>query len=341
MLKPRSSMFQAPCVLNVYRRAPKARVNKEFFELVRFLTIGTDYEYFAEENSFTDLGPYEVICWLIKQNNAECGCSRDARRASIIETCLAKLAFQPNMASLIRARLGKRKIQDILGPVSPQGRFLLHYAAQSLAEHCAFSPPEIEPNSTTPISSSWTNNRDDRWNKNERRELFSLIQELVTAGFELHSLNYFGRTSLHALFAWFIQWPNAYSPDSRYCRLFTAKQNQEHLRTLAARFLVPAQVWLEQLRSAGVDLLDYGEKEKQQIWERLEEVNLECPYIWRKRKGQEITEIKLRLRLTTFVYGASPLDWQFWVTEVLDDSFAEFWDMVDHPERSIPGAWDD
>jgi hypothetical protein len=327
---------------NVWKRGTEARINKDFFELVRILTKGTEYEEFAEKNSLIDLGPYEVIMWLVQQYNAECRCALGARRATIIETSIAKLAFQPNMASLIQLRLGGNKLQDILGPETLQGRFLLHCAAQNLAEHCAFSPHFMDPcDSTTLITPKWTNSCDDRWNRDERRGLFSLINELVTTGFDLHRLNYFGRTPLHALFAWFIQWPNGYPPGHERCRLFSTEQNEAHLKSLAAQFLVPARIWLEQLAIAGVDLLQYGEREKQQNFERSTEVNNECFYTWQRKDGMEATKITLKVRLISFVYGPSSCDWQFWVTEVLDESHTEFWDMVDHPERGMPGAWSD
>jgi hypothetical protein len=335
-------MFQAPCILNVWVRGSQARINKDFFELVRVLTEGTDYDDFAEQNSFNDLGPYEVTTWLVRQYDDECGSASNIRRASMIEVSVAKLAFQPNMASLIRMRRGGRKVEDAFGPGTLRWRFLLHCAAQNLAEHCAFSPPGIEPgSSTTLISSMWTNSHDSRWNCDERRELFSLIHELITAGFDLHRLNYFGRTPLHALFAWFIQWPNAYSPGDGQCRLFSSEQNEAHLKTLATCFLIPARIWLEQLIKASVDLLQYGEMEKQQNFERSTEVNSECFYIWHRKEGEETTKCILKLRLATFVYGPTPGDWKFWVTEVLDASFFEFWDMLEHPERGMPGAWSD
>jgi hypothetical protein len=313
-------MFQAPCIPNVFRESAKARTNKDFFELIRVLTRGTGYEVFAQENSFTEQGPYEVIAWLVQQYGVECRCTIDERRRSIIETSIAKLAFLPNMASLIRTRLRGRKLEDMLGPETLQGRFLLHCAAQNLIEH-------------------WTNRNDDRRNIDERKELFSLIHQLVRGQFDLHRLNFFGRSPLHALFWWFIRWLDPKCLGYGLCRVFSAHRNDDHLNSLAADFCVPARIWLEQLSSAGVDLWQYGQREQFLNFKRSEEVNNECFYTWRKKRAGETTEHTLKLRLTTFIYGSSLCDWQFWITEVFDESFAEFWDMVDHPERSMPGAW--
>jgi hypothetical protein len=33
--------------------------------------------------------------------------------------------------------------------------------------------------------------------------------------------------------------------------------------------------------------------------------------------------------------------WRLWLSNPLDEWAGEFWDMIDHPERAIPGAWND
>jgi len=85
--------------------------------------------------------------------------------------------------------------------------------------------------------------------------------------------------------------------------------------------------WLELLQNCGVDLVKYGRKEK-----NLHRANQTSPEFPTMR-------ISPNLRLINFTYGAQPKDWKFWFIEVLEDWFSEFWDMVDHPERSMPGAW--
>lgn len=40
-------------------------------------------------------------------------------------------------------------------------------------------------------------------------------------------------------------------------------------------------------------------------------------------------------------YGLKPEDWHMWLSNPLDEWAGEFWDMIDHPERAIPGAWED
>lgn len=38
-------------------------------------------------------------------------------------------------------------------------------------------------------------------------------------------------------------------------------------------------------------------------------------------------------------YGPKADDWYLWLSNPLDEWAGEFWDMVDHPERAVPGAW--
>ena len=51
-----------------------------------------------------------------------------------------------------------------------------------------------------------------------------------------------------------------------------------------------------------------------------------------------------RIRLVTLEYGPQVSDWHVYAVrcDCFDLHFAaEFWDMVDHPERAMPGAWDE
>ena len=49
----------------------------------------------------------------------------------------------------------------------------------------------------------------------------------------------------------------------------------------------------------------------------------------------------MKFRVIGFDYGPCVDEWRLWVSNPLDEWAADFWDMIDHPERAIPGAWDD
>jgi hypothetical protein len=103
----------------------------------------------------------------------------------------------------------------------------------------------------------------------------------------------------------------------------------ENWRNLADRATSSAIVWLQQLHSAGVDLLEYGRTEKEIHSQK--KVSKE----WTSTRGTRM----LLLRLISFTYGPEPADWKFWFSEGMEVYFVQFWDMVDHPERALPGAW--
>ncbi|KAF7901114.1 hypothetical protein EAF00_003335 [Botryotinia globosa] len=51
-------------------------------------------------------------------------------------------------------------------------------------------------------------------------------------------------------------------------------------------------------------------------------------------------------QIISFVYGPAPEDWKFWYS--LDEPYwyyyknlRDFWELVDHPERGMPGAWEE
>lgn len=97
---------------------------------------------------------------------------------------------------------------------------------------------------------------------------------------------------------------------------------------------ISLKAWLELLRRAGTDLERYGRDEKQ-LHLRL---NVEKDWTildW----AQNPNHYTKNVRLLSFVYGPAPADWQFWFTRSLEPWFLEFWDMVEHPERAMPCAW--
>jgi hypothetical protein len=112
--------------------------------------------------------------------------------------------------------------------------------------------------------------------------------------------------------------------------------------------LVPVMMWLNLLYDAGIDLIDYGRKEQRVRQEG--RTSSQCWfYIWQRAiirtwgsapRGYHLADIE-KTFLIRFKYGPKPSDWQFWLIEQMDNSLAEFWDMVDHSERAMPGAWDE
>lgn len=98
-------------------------------------------------------------------------------------------------------------------------------------------------------------------------------------------------------------------------------------------------MWLDKLVSAGVDLIKYGQWEEKHC----HEVHY-CTSVYGAdyyRRGD--CRVDKYWRLLSFTYGSAKSDWQFWFTEdveyILNDELADFWDMVENPERQTPSDW--
>lgn len=48
----------------------------------------------------------------------------------------------------------------------------------------------------------------------------------------------------------------------------------------------------------------------------------------------------MRSRIIAVTYGPQVEDWDVWFSNPFDEWAGEFWDMIDHPERAMPGAWE-
>jgi hypothetical protein len=94
--------------------------------------------------------------------------------------------------------------------------------------------------------------------------------------------------------------------------------------------------WLETLQTSGVDLEEYGKIEKMVQKESFTRLIPLC-----FMTSCDDLETVSYLRLIAMEVGPNPQDWKFWFSDPTDGFVGEFWDMVEHPERSMPGAWDE
>ena len=99
-------------------------------------------------------------------------------------------------------------------------------------------------------------------------------------------------------------------------------------------------MWLEDLHAAGVDLLEYGRKEKEMLDDGLFNQDFEYFVLERGRPGKVLYRYdRLVWHLISFTYGHSPSDWHLWFSEPTDEFVGDFWSMIESPLLSVPGAW--
>jgi hypothetical protein len=214
---------------------------------------------------------------------------------------------QPDMARLVRTILKGREIDEYVCGV--RGRFhrtLLHYAASNLGEFLSGAFDQLSA---------------------RLEDLLHLIRDLAKGGSELHALTTWGGTPmLHVIQGYLYH----SKPD---CFIYDECSNRISRKLLP----MPLKTWLKQLKVLGVDLVEYGKEEKC-VLKRAAYATRELGY-WEFVKKKRWYGVGSNLRLINFTYGPEPDDWKFWFAPVMKDYFMDFWDMIDHPERAVPGAW--
>jgi hypothetical protein len=163
------------------------------------------------------------------------------------------------------------------------------------------------------------------WNKEQvgLEELCSLIADLVNGGSDLHTLTSLGYTPMLEIWDKFV---STYGLTHNLCPIIPSKDP-----------IMPLKLWLKQLKESGIDLKEYGKKEKrifQDAEDRVREAQVD-PLFCLPFRGFP----HKKLRLVSFSYGSELEDWKFWVEPVMENYFIDFWEMIDHPERAMPGAW--
>lgn len=91
------------------------------------------------------------------------------------------------------------------------------------------------------------------------------------------------------------------------------------------RLSIELQSWADCLAQAGVDLQRYGEAEHEH---------------WRQNPLGSEQYLGFE-QCFGFMYGSKPSDWHLWLRHPGDVFAGLFWDMVEHPERAVPGSWNE
>jgi hypothetical protein len=286
-----------------------------FDDLVQLL--GEDIELQDPFENFlkTDFRPIvfndklvQALAWIFRASYADYQ-HRSMEDCGLLILRIVKPISPLDMPGLVRRILkGRRPDEHMCSVRDNEHNTLLHRAMEGLGE--IFSED---------VSSALT----------DKAEIFkefqSLITDFVQGGSDLHALTLDGQTPMLTLVS------SCEGP----CGLIDNKCSKH---TPIESPPVPLRIWLEQLRHSGIDLRRYGRKEKS-LWKD-PRVNREWKYYEFGENG-EWTGNAPRLRLINFNYGPEPGDWRFWIEPVLPSYFMQFWEMVDHPERAMPGAWEE
>jgi hypothetical protein len=107
--------------------------------------------------------------------------------------------------------------------------------------------------------------------------------------------------------------------------------NQRLAQLSSERLTHKLRFWAREVQRAGQDLKHYGSWESKFLSASGERFSL-CRY------GCDTCTT---FKVVKFIFGASPLDWQVWVSTSADEATGDFWRELTEPEASyaVPGEW--
>jgi hypothetical protein len=300
----------------------------------------SDYDIFNDDSiGGAFVGSPEAFELHLNQSCLSCK-PRTPQESFFIATNICATGRHPRLPSIIRTIFGRKKIDRQISSLKDQYcSSLLHYAAEYLGQHhavmtrkdsiCQLRKAGAETITLNRADAFWS-----RWNQCELEANLLLVRDLVLADSGLAERNCLLHTPLleicHGISTVQEAWVE-------FAAIFKVNTSWQIIPVQSAE--VPIRLWLQKIAGAGVDLIEYGRREsrlhrKHQVkkqWDVFDE-DLNSPTC-----GKRV----FTLRLISFTYGPLPEDWQFWFTEAMDISFLEFWQMVEHPERGMPGAWNE
>jgi len=253
LLTHHRSSLETACMFGFRNSNPSA-----LFDVVRLLAplVENDSPHNFGVGSTMDFrGDAEVLTWLLIQSNY-------LEQRPSQEECLSlafklsPIAFQPNLASLIRIALGHWNIDPVICNAKDEfDNTLLHYLACNLGERCAMKYPLYSQtwSSTSPNISAFLSQINDP----QLSTLLNLIRDLAQHTTDLHTLNVARFTPLLFLFHGYMVFS-----DTGYGYFYEFQQQRNAPvpgASLAAHLFLSALQ--PALQSAGLSLTTYGKRE--------------------------------------------------------------------------------
>jgi hypothetical protein len=112
-----------------------------------------------------------------------------------------------------------------------------------------------------------------------------------------------------------------------------------HVGTTPEKIQKAVNLYPYVLQTSGIDLVNYGEKEKELHDKLLVDKTFSYDFFPRKCQDGICDSSSATWRLIGFTYGPSPEDWQIWGSLPTDDFVGDFWYMVEDTDEEMPGAW--
>jgi hypothetical protein len=279
-----------------------------FNDLIQFLAQDVQlldpFEETSKEGSWVSFrGNAETFAWLLQVSN--CTYQKRSVEECVLFTLKVASSQSREMSRLVRMLLKGREMNEYLCCIHDMKHAtLLYCAAWNLGL----------------FLSGYFGDQEE--GLDDLQHLCALIRDLVKSGSNMHAITRRGLTPMLGVLKSFL---------SHYFRKPVGSRAYEEDN-------MPFQIWLKELHDSGVDLENYGREEKRIL--ESQRVGREWVCSAYHRSGLWAW-MGFEIRLIGFSYGPEPEDWRFWFVPVMEDYFTDFWEMIEHPERAMPGAWVD
>ena len=254
-----------------------------------------------------------------------------------IAASLLATEYEHNRADLVKLALGCEITAETVGNyITTSGRTYLHVAAGAVgsmyySERIACYEDEV-------LDGGFE--LSDRDPSNQQNGLRKLLREIIAAVVDPHLKDQYDDTALRYMVFSFVY----------------KMKLLKHYNKLVGGLRAVTRIFLEDLKSCGVDLQLYGTRESEiltdlkrdgyiwDVWILFRDLVSEDPRIQDPFSERRIDVDEWAITIYGFAFGPEPEDWHFYLSEPTDELAGDFWNWVEEdddwlPDEMPPGTW--